>query len=121
MPIYKYKPSSASLKRKAVDINDDCDSEQGDKHRHGREAKKAKPSSGYVPGTGKPYRGTARERPNPPQSGLVGALRAKSTNAPLKRGEIVAKQDTKNLNRNTPKPGEVSGVGAPSPYNITFS
>lgn len=120
MPIYKYIPSSASLKRKAVDIDHDRDSEQGDKQRHGREAKKAKTSCGYFPGTGKRYRGTARERPSPLQSGLVGALRAKSTNAPLKRHETHAKQDTENLNRNTQKPGEVRGVSVPDFYNITF-
>ena len=74
MPIYKYDPSPASLKRKAEDIDDSFELERGDKAREGRATKKAKPTSGYVPGTGKPYRGTARERPSPPLIGSIGVL-----------------------------------------------
>ena len=121
MPIYKNNPSPASLKRKAEDIDDGFDFEQGNKPRQDRVTKKAKPASGYVPGTGKPYRGTAMERPKASPSRSVGVLGDKSTNAPLKRREAVAKQDTKNLNRNAQKPKVPSGVSARSPCHITLT
>lgn len=114
MPIYKYTPSPASTKRKAEDIDDGFKLDHGDRSGQGRVTKKAKPTSGYVPGTGKPYRGTAKERPDPPPLGSIGVLRDKSANVPSKRREAVAKQDTKNLNRNAPKAKVLNGVGFPS-------
>ena len=121
MPIYKYNPSPASLKRKAEDIDDSFELERGDRPGQGRVAKKAKPTSGYVPGTGKPYRGTARERPNPPPLGSIDLLGDKPANVPSKRREAVAKQDTKNLNRNAPKAKVLNGVGVPSTCDDTLA
>ena len=121
MPIYKYNPSPASLKRKAEDINDSFELERGDRPGQGRATKKVKPTSGYVPGTGKPYRGTAKERPNPPPLGTIGVLGDKPATVPFKRREAVAKQDTKNLNRNAPKAKVRNGVGVPSTCNDTLA
>ena len=72
MPIYKYNPSPASTKRKAEDIDDSLDLDQRDRLTQGRVTKKAKPTCGYVPGTGERYRGTAREMPNPKVRNGVG-------------------------------------------------
>ena len=120
MPIYINNTSPASVKRKAKNTGDDSDSEQRDKPKQGRENKKARLTSGYVPGTGRPYRGTARE-PNSRPSGVIGALRDKSTNVTLKsRGEL-SKQDTKNLNRNAPKPGVLYTVCISKPYHIMLA
>ena len=100
MHIHKDSSNSASLKRKAED------------HEEGHKAKKAKPTSGYMPGTGKPYKGTARIEPNSPPSGHVRALGDKPTNAPLKIREQISKQDTKNLNRNASKLKVHTSVGS---------
>ena len=122
MPIYKYdSPSSASLKRKAKDNDDGPELEQGDRPVPGHQTKKAKPTSGYIPGTGKPYKGTARDDPKRAASGLVGVLGNKSTNALLKSRDRLAKQDTKNLNRNAPKPKVLFGVGVRIPCHITLA
>ena len=72
-------------------------------HEQGYKTKEVKPTSGYVPGTGRPYRGTARIEPDSPPSGQVRALGYKSVNAPLKFREIFSKQDTKNQNHNASK------------------
>ena len=121
MPIYKYNPSPASLKRKAEDIDGGSELERGDRPGQDRVTKKAKPTSGYVPGTGKPYRGTARERPNPPPRGSIGVLGDKPANVPSKRREAVAKQDTNNLNRNASKAKVLNGVGIPSTCHDTLA
>ena len=121
MPIYIYdSPGSASLKRKAKDNDDNPELEQGDRPVPGQ-TKKAKPTSGYVPGTGKPYRGTARDDPKRAASGLVGVLGNKSTNALLKSRDSLAKQDTKNLNRNVPKPKVLYGVCFRIPCHVTLA
>ena len=121
MPIYIYKSSPASLKRKAEDIDESFDLERGNTPRQGRVTKKVKPTCGYVPGTGKPYRGTAREWPNLPPLGSIGILGDKSANVLSKRREAVAKQDTKNLNRNAPKAKVLNGVGVPSTCDDTLA
>ena len=117
MHIYKDNSSSASSKRKAESIGDTYESEP----RYGRETKKAKPTCGYVPGTGGPYRGTARGRTNLPPSGPARALGTKSTNALLKNREKLVKQDTKNLNRNAPKAKVPYGVGDSSPCHVPLA
>ena len=81
-------------------------------HEQGQKTKKDKPTSGYIPGTGKPYKGTARIEPDSPLSRHVRALGHKSTNAPLKIREKLSKQDTKNLNRNALKLNVPSTVGS---------
>ena len=121
MPIYKYNPSPASPKRKAEDIDDSLDLDQRDRLTQGRVTKKAKPTCGYVPGTGRPYRGTAREMPNPQPLGSIRVLGDKPANVPSKRREAVAKQDTKNLNRNAPKAKVLNGVGFPSTCHDTLA
>ena len=122
MPIYKYdSPSSASLKRKAKDNDDGPELENGDRPVPGHQTKKAKPTSGYVPGTGKPYKGTARDDPKRAASGLVGVLGNKSTNALLKSRDRLAKQDTKDLNRNAPKSKALYGVGVQILCHITLA
>ena len=103
MHVHKDSFSSTILKRKAED------------HEQDHKTKKAKPTSGYVPGTGKPYKGTARIEPNSPPSRHVRALGYKSTNAPLKIWEKLSKQDTKNLNRNASKIKMPSTVGSSVP------
>ena len=121
MPIYKYNPSTASPKRKAEEIEVGFKLEQGDRLRQGHVTKKAKLTSGYVPGTGKPYRGTARDMPKSPPLGSIGALGDKPANVPSKRREAVAKQDSKNLNRNAPKARVLNGVGVPSTCHDTLT
>ena len=118
---YKYSSTSSSLKRKAEDLDDSSKNEQSTKPEQGHKAKKVKPTSGYVQGTGRPYRGTARVGTSAPPSGVVGVLGNKSTNAPVKSRESLAKQDTKNLNRNAPKAKVPHGVSVlPSVYYTTF-
>ena len=121
MPIYIYNSSPASPKRKAEDIDDGFKLEQGDRPRQGHVTKKAKPTSGYVPGTGKPYRGTAKQRPMSPPLGSISVLGDKPANVPSKRREAVAKQDTKNLNRNAPKARVLNGVSDPSTCHDTLA
>ena len=121
MPINKYNPGPASPKRRAEDIENDFESEQGNRPRQGPVTKKAKLTSGYVPGTGRPYRGTARERSSPSPLGSIGVLGDKPANVPLKRREAIAKQDTKNLNRNAPKAKVINGVGISSSCDDTLA
>lgn len=121
MHIYKDHSSSAFSKRKAENIGDTSESEQEDKPIYGRQTKKAKPTCGYVSGTGGPYGGTARDNQIPPPPGPARALGTKSTNALLKNREKLAKQDTKNLNRNAPKPKGPYAVGDSSPCHVPLT
>ena len=113
MHIHKDPSGSASLKRKAVDSGDVSESEG--KPSDGHRTKKAKPTGGYVPSAGRPYKGTMREDPSPRQPGKARALTNKSTNAPRKHSDIVSEHDTKNIYRNVPKSNLPYGVGDPSP------
>ena len=93
MKVHKDPSSSTVLKRKAENNGD------------GSATKKAKPTSGYVSGTGR-YRGTMREMP---------------TNAFLKPRQNLPKQDTKNLNLNAGKTKVSRGVSDSSPCQIPWS
>ena len=121
MRIHKEPSNSASLKRKAEDSGDAYEFKKEDTPKQGHETKKAKPTSGYVPGTGKPYRGTGRDMPNPRSSAYARALENKSTNASLKSREKIRKQDTKNLNRNIPKTKVPYDVGASSSCRVPLA
>ena len=66
------------------------------------QTKRAKPTSGYVAGTGEKYKGTMRATPR--SSIIAGALENKSINISLMHHPKNFKQDTKNLNRNAEKP-----------------
>ena len=117
MLIHKDPSNSSSLKRKAEDSGDAYEI----KPKQGHETKKAKPTSGYVPGTGKPYRGTGRDMPDPRSSAYARALGNKSTNATLKSRDKIRKQDTKNLNRNIRKTKVLYDVGDPSSCRVTLA
>lgn len=121
MLIHKDPSNLASLKRKAEDSGDAYEFEKEDKPKQGHETKKAKPTSGYVPGTGKPYRGTGKDMPNPRSSVYARALGNKSTNATLKSRDKIRKQDTKNLNRNIRKTKVLYDVGDSSSCRVPLA
>lgn len=108
MEIYKDPSSSASRKRKAEESDEASESEQEIRPQQRRATKKAKATIGYGPGADGPYRGTAPAR----------ALAQKSTNAPLKVRDQVAKQDTKNLNRDAPRQKVFSDVSDSSSNKV---
>lgn len=121
MRIHKDSSSSAVLKRKAEDNGDGSESKVEDKPKQGHKTKRVKPTCGYIPGTGNPYRGTMRDTPIPQPTVPARALENKPTNTLLKHRESLAKQDTKNLNRNAPKPKVPWSVGDSSPCHVPWA
>lgn len=120
MPIHKDPSSPTSLKRKAEDNDDASESEQEDERKQGHKNKKAKPTSGYVPGQ-EAYSGTAKHFLDPEQPAPARALEKKSTNTSSKTHKELLKQDSRNLNRNAPKPKVPYGVGDPSSYHVSLA
>ena len=105
MKVHMDSSASAALKRKAED-KDVPESGLAGKPEQGHRTKKFKPTCGYVPGSGTPYKGTMRETTTVPARALGNG----PSNTMLKRRESIAKQDRKNLNRNAPRPKMPCGV-----------
>ena len=112
MEVHKDSSMSAAPKRKSEDNNDVPETGLAVQPEQGHRAKKFKPTCGYVPGSGNPYKGTMKETPSVPAGRALGN---RPTNTMLKRRESIAKQDNKNLNRNAPKPKMPCGVSDSSP------
>lgn len=118
MKVHKDSSTSAAPKRKPEDNNDDLRSGLVGKAEQGHRAKKIKPTCGYIPGSGNPYKGTMRDSPSAP----VGrALGNRPTNTMLKHRESIAKQDKKNLNCNALKSKMPCGVSDSSLSYGTWS
>lgn len=96
-------------KLRALPSSDRKEAPSGVIMKEGHETKKAMPTNGHVPDTGRQYISSARDNS---RSGFVGAVGNTSTDVPLKKRKQLSRleQDTKNLNRNAPKPMVLDGV-----------